>query len=150
MVGQKKCTRNVDNRLLIHSITTCSRIHPEKLTGSHLVMKFPTFYGAENSLPHSQVLTTCPYPKPHRSSQCPYIPLPEDPSSSDVYWTVHHCDNWRIKNQLDATYYFIVLLIGSTCFRHYYAHNQELASIMLITTLVISFLVCCRLEVRCG
>ena len=64
----------------------------------------------------------------------------------DVYWTVHHCDNWRIKNQLDVTYYFIVLLIGSTCFGHYYAHHQELATIMLITTLVVSFLVCCRLE----
>ena len=51
------------------------------------------------------------------------------------------------KNQLDATYYFIVLLIGSTCFGHYYAHHQELATIMLITTLVVSFLVCCRLEV---
>jgi len=24
------------------------------------------------------------------------------------------------KNQLDATYYFIVLLIGPTCFGHYY------------------------------
>jgi len=43
------------------------------------------------------------------------------------------------KNQLDATYYFIVLLIGSTCFRHYCAHRQELVTIMLITTLVISF-----------
>ena len=53
------------------------------------------------------------------------------------------------KNQLDATY-FIVLLIGSTCFGHYYAHHQELATIMLITTLVVSFLVCCSLEVRCG
>jgi len=42
------------------------------------------------------------------------------------------------KNQLDATWYFIVLLIGSTCFRHYYAHHQELATIMLITTLVLS------------
>ena len=31
----------------------------------------------------------------------------------------------RIKNQLDATYYFIALLIGSTCFGHYYAHHQE-------------------------
>jgi len=46
------------------------------------------------------------------------------------------------KNQLDATYYLIVLLIGSTCFRHYCAHHQELGTIMLITTLVISFLVC--------
>ena len=36
------------------------------------------------------------------------------------------------KNQLDATYYFIVLLIGSTCFGHYYAHHQELMTIMLI------------------
>ena len=46
------------------------------------------------------------------------------------------------KNQLDATYYFIVLLIGSTCFGHYYAHHRELATIILITTLVVSFLVC--------
>jgi len=68
----------------------------------------------------------------------------------DVYWTVHHCDNWRIKNQLDAIYYFIVLLISSTCFGHYYAHHQELATMMLITTLVVSFLICCILEVRCG
>ena len=43
------------------------------------------------------------------------------------------------KNQLDATYYFIVLIRGSTCFGHYYAHHQELATIMLITTLVVSF-----------
>jgi len=68
------------------------------------------------------------------------------------------------KNQLDATYYFIVLLIGSTCFRHYYAHYQELTTIMLITTLVVSFckdgggsvnvklwflVVCVRCEVVC-
>jgi len=67
-----------------------------------------------------------------------------------VCCTVHHCDNWRIKTQLDATYFFIVLLIGSTCFGHYYAHHQELTTIMLITTLVVSFLVCWRLEVRRG
>jgi len=66
---------------------------------------------------------------------------------SDVYWIVHHCDNWRIKNQLDATYYFTVLLIGSICFGHYYTHHQELATMMLITTLVVSFLVVC---VRCS
>jgi len=64
----------------------------------------------------------------------------------DVYWTVYDCDNWRIKNQLDATYYFIVLLIESTCFGHYYAHHQELATMMLITTLAVSFLVCCSLH----
>jgi len=68
------------------------------------------------------------------------------------------------KNQLDATYYFTVLLIGSTCFRHYYAHHQEFATIMLIATLVVSFcknghgsfnvklwflVVCVRCEVLC-
>ena len=42
------------------------------------------------------------------------------------------------KKQLDATY-FIVLLIGSTCFGHYYAHHHELTTVMLITTLVVSF-----------
>jgi len=54
------------------------------------------------------------------------------------------------KKPIDATYYFIVPLIGSTCFGHYYAHHQELATMILITTLVVSFLVCCMLEVRCG
>ena len=54
------------------------------------------------------------------------------------------------KNQIDATYYFIVLLKGSTCFGHYYAHHQALATVVLITKLVVSFLVCCRLEARCG
>ena len=43
------------------------------------------------------------------------------------------------KNQLDGAYYFIVLLTGSRCFGHYYAHHQELATIMLIITLVVSF-----------
>ena len=46
------------------------------------------------------------------------------------------------KYQLDATYYFTELLIGSTCFGHYYAHHQQIATIMLITTLAVSFLVC--------
>jgi len=53
-----------------------------------------------------------------------------------------------MKNQLDATYYFIVFLIGSTCFGRYYAHHQELVTVMLVTTAVVSFLVSCMLEVR--
>ena len=64
-------------------------------------------------------------------------------------------DNWNVKvqswfgtdlsvylknkDQLDATYYFIVLLIGSTCFGHYFAHHQEPTTIMLIITLVVWF-----------
>jgi len=35
----------------------------------------------ESSLPHSQMPATCPYPEPARSSACPHIPIPEDPSS---------------------------------------------------------------------
>ena len=52
--------------------------------------------------------------------------------------------------QFDATCYFLVLRIGSACFEHYYAHDQELATMLLITTLVLSFLVCCMLEVSCS
>jgi len=91
-------------------------------------------------------------------------PCLEQCSLSDVYWTVHHCDSWRIKNQLDTTWYIIVILISSTYFGHYYAHHQELANVMLITTLVVSFckdrrgsvnvklwflVVCVRCEVIC-
>jgi len=37
------------------------------------------------------------------------------------------------KIQLDATYYFIMLMLGSTCFGHYYAHHQELKTICWLT-----------------
>jgi len=50
----------------------------------------------------------------------------------DVYWTVYHLDNRRIKIQLDATYYFIMLMLGSTCFGHHYAHHQELTTIAFV------------------
>ena len=29
-----------------------------------------------------------------------------DNNTSYVYWTVHHCNSWRIKDQLDVTCYF--------------------------------------------
>jgi len=52
-----------------------------------------------------------------------------------------YCPGCRLKNknQLDVTYYFIVFLIESTCFGHCYAHHQGLLTMMLITTLVVSF-----------
>jgi len=37
---------------------------------------------------------------------------------SNVYWTVHHCNSWWMKDQLDVTCYFISLLMCSTCFGH--------------------------------
>ena len=39
-------------------------------------------------------------------------------SESNVYWTVHHCNSWRMKDQLDVTCYIISLLMCSTCFGH--------------------------------
>ena len=37
---------------------------------------------------------------------------------SNVYWTVHRCNSWRMKDQLDVTCFFISLLMCSTCFGH--------------------------------
>jgi len=53
------------------------------------------------------------------------------------------------KNQLDVTYCFIVLMMCSTCFGHYYAHPQKLTTIVLIITWADRFLGCCWLEVGC-
>ena len=38
----------------------------------------------------------------------------------------------RNKNQLDATEWFIALIICSTCFGHFYAHHQELETICVL------------------
>ena len=38
------------------------------------------------------------------------------------------------KFQLDATYYFFMLMLGVTCFGHHYAHHHELTTIALVTT----------------
>ena len=35
---------------------------------------------------------------------------------SNVYWTVHHCNSWRMKDQLDVTCCFISILMCSACF----------------------------------
>jgi len=32
------------------------------------------------------------------------------------------------KIQVDTTYYFIMLMLGSICFGHHYAHHQELTT----------------------
>jgi hypothetical protein len=41
-----------------------------------------------------------------------------------------------VKNKIQqyATYYFIMLMIGSTCFGHHYAHRKELTVIALVST----------------
>ena len=38
------------------------------------------------------------------------------------------------KIQLDAIYYFIMLMLCSKCFAHHYAHHQEIKTIVSVTT----------------
>ena len=40
-----------------------------------------------------------------------------------LFVQTYKLNNWRIKSQLDATYYFIMLTLCSTCFGHHYAHH---------------------------
>jgi hypothetical protein len=47
----------------------------------------------------------------------------------DVCLSVHRCICVEMKNQLDATEWFIALIICSTCFGHFNAHHQELETI---------------------
>ena len=46
-------------------------------------------------------------------------------SALDVCLSVHRRICVEKKNQLDATEWFIALIICSTCFGHFYAHHQE-------------------------
>ena len=48
----------------------------------------------------------------------PVVRFCERGIKSNVYWTVHHCNSWRMKDQLDVTCYFISLIMCSTCFGH--------------------------------
>ena len=66
------------------------------------------------------------------------------------FWV--HKDTYKCvekKNQLDATEWFIALIICSTCFGHFYAHRQELETICVITAHGVRCLGCWLLEVRC-
>ena len=48
----------------------------------------------------------------------------------DVCLSAHRCICVEKKNQLDATEWFIALIICSTCFEHFYAHHQQLETIL--------------------
>ena len=50
----------------------------------------------------------------------------------DVCLSVHRCICVEKKNQLDATEWFIALIICSTFFGHFYAHHQELETICVL------------------
>ena len=47
---------------------------------------------------------------------------------------VYGADGAVRRIQLHATYYFIMLMLRSTCFGHHYVHHQELTTIALVIT----------------
>jgi len=57
---------------------------------------------------------------------------------------VHRCKSVENKNQLDATEWFIALIICSTCFGHLYAHHQERETILVL----LSHMVCYAVRVK--
>ena len=61
----------------------------------------------------------------------------------DVFLSVNLCICVENKKQLDATEWFIALLISSTYFGHFYAHHQKLQTMFVITAYVVQ---CCRGE----
>jgi hypothetical protein len=70
----------------------------------------------ERSLLHSQVPTTCPYPKPVRSSPYPHIPLPAD---SSYYHPPIYTWVFQVVSFLTQTPYTPLLsLIPATCPAH--------------------------------
>ena len=56
----------------------------------------------------------------------------------DMCLSVHRCICVGKKNQLDATEWFIALIICSTCFGHFYAHRQELETICVLLPPMVS------------
>jgi len=118
------------------SLTPWSRVVPQKPTGPQSVKKFPTFCGSGRFMTTFRSARHLSLSWAGQIRSISLILLLEDQVLSE-----------ELKNQLDATYYFIVLLIGSTCFGYYCAHHQELATMMLITTLIYRswFTVCWRL-----
>ena len=55
----------------------------------------------------------------------------------ELIWCLpDRASSWKLKNkiQLNATDYFIMIVLGSACFGHHYAHRQELTTIALVTT----------------
>jgi len=50
----------------------------------------------------------------------------------DVCLSLHRCISVEKKNELDATEWFIALIICSTCFGYLYAHHQELVAILVL------------------
>jgi len=66
------------NKTLTNQLTKFSKILPQKLTGPQSINSLQ-FTEPKDSLRHSQVITTCPYPQPEKTSLCRPSPRLEDP-----------------------------------------------------------------------
>jgi hypothetical protein len=66
------------NNTLTNKLTKWSKILHQMLRGPQSI-NYPQFMKPEDSLPHSQATTTCPYPQTEKTSPCCPIPLLEDP-----------------------------------------------------------------------
>ena len=69
---------------------------------------------------------------------------------SYVYWTMHHCDRWRIKENLMS----LAILFHFLSAQHISDINISIIRnsrlLCWVTTLVVLFLIRCVLEFRCG
>ena len=104
----------------------------------------PTFAGSSLDAVHSLLWST--YMLSSHKWISKGVPLPVNSFNIvSVHYTFellrdNSCIIYRYKTelknkiQLDATYYFIMLMLGSTCFGHHYAHHQELTTIAFVTT----------------
>ena len=60
---------------------------------------------------------------------------------SYVYWTVHHCDSWRIRDQLDVTSYYVL-------FHFFYAQHVSDINTSIIRSLQLFY--CITTSVVCS
>ena len=67
-----------------------------------------------------------------------------------VYWTVHHCDSWRIKDQLDVTCYFYFTSYALNMFRTLIYPSSGACDYSVQLPHWSVFLVRCVLVFRCG
>jgi len=66
--------------LCLYLLTPCSRVLPEKLTGSAACQEIPRIFGTWRFITILTSAPTCPYPEPTPSSPHKPLQLPEDPS----------------------------------------------------------------------
>ena len=106
---------------VVHSTVHKSAWLSEQFIGTqrlleHSVYWNTAFIGTQHLLLHTSADLDVAVKLQWRSRISHYLVI--DGYASYVYRTMHHCDSWRIKDQLDVTCYFILRLMYSACFGH--------------------------------